>query len=238
MAQTLLAGVNEVLKRVSVITGDSSVLTSLTDSGRQVWIDTAIQAWNEAIDELYSAIEQPRPNRFTEATITLATGDRDYALADANRIFWPFREPINGYRIELFEQGYQAMVNQQLVPANYTGRALFGCIRPTDGYLYLERIPTSTENGLVYTYGYESDDGLDEATDTMPFNDGVFRALVPAVAQLWERQQKRSFDNELFYTSLGRAARLLPRLPARQSWLSLGYTGGTDVNFLNPFGRD
>lgn len=235
MAKTLLQATNEVLKRVSVIDADGGELTSLTDSARQVWIDCAIQCWNEAIDELYSLIEEPLPTRFTEATITLATGDRDYALAAASRIFFPFREPTNGYRIEEYVGGYQRLVDQQLVPADYTGRPLFGCIRPSDGYLYLDRIPTAAENGLVYTYGYETSAGLSVASDTVPFEDGVFRAMVPAVAALWSREQKRNYDAEMVSMSLSRAARLLRRLPARQSWLPRVYRS-TPAGFLNPFG--
>lgn len=237
MAETLLTGVNEVLKRVGVITGDSTELTSFTDSGRQVWIDTAIQCWNEAIDDLYSNSGLARPNRFSEGTITLVAGTRAYALSDAQRVFWPFREDTNGWRIEEYTPGYQALVASQLVPANYTGRPLFGCIRPTDGYVYLDRIPQAGEAGLIFTYGYESDASLAATTDTMPFNDGVFRAMVPAVAALWERQQKRSMDSELYLSSIGRAARFLPRTPPRDSWLP-ARGRGFPPSFMNPFGSD
>lgn len=237
MAETLLKGVNEVLKKVGMVTGDATELTSFTDSGRQRWIDVAIQAWNEAIDELYSNSGQPRPNRFSEGTITLVAGTRAYAVSDAQRIFWPFREDTNGWRIEEYTPGYQTLVASQLVPANYTGRPLFGCIRPTDGYVYLDRIPQSGEAGLVFTYGYESDAELALTTDTMPFNDGVFRAMIPAVAQLWERQEKQRFDDAIFQLSLGRAARFLPRTPPRDSWLP-GRGRGFPPSFMNPFGSD
>ena len=52
MAKTLLDGVNEVLKRVSLIQGDNAILTDLTDSSRQVYIDVAVQVWNESVDEI------------------------------------------------------------------------------------------------------------------------------------------------------------------------------------------
>jgi hypothetical protein len=38
-----LNAVNEVLKKKGIIAGDSALLTSLTDSARQVSIDLAIQ---------------------------------------------------------------------------------------------------------------------------------------------------------------------------------------------------
>lgn len=233
---TLLDGVNEVLKRAAIIDSDGGELASLTDSSRQVWVDTAIQCWNEAIDDLYSLVNQPLPTRFAEATIVLATGDRDYALQSASRIFFPFRETTSGYRIEEYKAGYQSMVNGQLVPANYTGRALFACIRPSDGQLYLERIPTSSENGLTYTYGYEADTALSAAADTMPFSESCFRAMVPVVTQLWSREQQRQFDPQMYQANLGRAARFLRRMPARDTWTPERSYASAPANFLNPFG--
>ncbi len=54
VAKTLLNSVNEVGKRAGWIAGDAGLLTSLTDSGRQSFIDQAIQVINEGIAELYT----------------------------------------------------------------------------------------------------------------------------------------------------------------------------------------
>ena len=43
MTKTLLNGVNDLLKRVKVIAGDTGTLSTLTDSAKQAYIDTAIQ---------------------------------------------------------------------------------------------------------------------------------------------------------------------------------------------------
>jgi len=75
---TLLQGVNEVLKKVSVIQGDTGALTTLSDSAKQVFIDPAVQSWNEAVDQLYSISNKPKPKELVKASITLATGDRDW----------------------------------------------------------------------------------------------------------------------------------------------------------------
>src|SRR5690242_2414132 len=88
--KTLLNSVNEILKRVSVIAGDSGALTSLTDSARQVDIDTAVQVVNEGIDELYSTTGESLPNQRASSTITLATGTRNYSLQSGLvRLHWP-----------------------------------------------------------------------------------------------------------------------------------------------------
>ncbi|KKL14210.1 hypothetical protein LCGC14_2518020, partial [marine sediment metagenome] len=77
MPKSLLNGVNEVLKAVDIIEGDTGLLTSLTDSARQVFIDSAKQKLNEVIDQLYSILGDPKPQQLAEDTITLVTDDQD-----------------------------------------------------------------------------------------------------------------------------------------------------------------
>jgi len=72
----LLNGVNEVLKKTDILDSDSGLLTSLTDSGKQVFIDTAVQVINETLDELYSTAQITKPNQLREATITLVADHR------------------------------------------------------------------------------------------------------------------------------------------------------------------
>ena len=115
MAKTLLNGCNEVLKRASLIQGDSGVLTTLTDSGRQIFIDTAVQVWNEAIEDLYETVGQTKPNALAEDTITLATGTRNYTLNTAlNELYYPFIDETNGNFIVEYPGGYLEMVSNQL----------------------------------------------------------------------------------------------------------------------------
>ncbi|MFQ5623745.1 MAG: hypothetical protein ACE5FS_10150 [Paracoccaceae bacterium] len=195
MAKTLLNGVNEVFKRIKLIQGDAAALTSLTDSARQHSIDLAIQIWNEVVDEIYDTSGAIRPNGLAENTITLATSDRDYALqSDVNKLLFPLLDETNGRKIFEYEGGYLAMVQEQIVPANWTGLPLYGTIRPTDGELYLDRIPTSDENGLVYKYRYLKDMELSVAADTFPFGDVVFRSLVPVVAEIIRQESDKETD--------------------------------------------
>lgn len=221
MAKTLLNGVNELLKTVTIIAGDSAELASLTDSARQVYVDAAVRIWNEVLGEMYSTAELPMPSELAENTITLVTDDRDYALeTDLVQLHWPFLDETNGDFIHKFRGEYLDLINTQPQPANFTGQPLFGVIRPTDGQLYLDRIPTSTENGRVYKYRYDKDLELTAFDDTVPFNDVVFRALVPACAQLWERDFKKTFDAQIFQTFVGQAARYMTEQQPRDSWRS------------------
>lgn len=221
MAKTLLNGVNEVLKKLSLIQGDSGTLTTLSDSGRQTMIDKSVQAWNEVMEEAYSRARMPLPSTETTATITLVTDDRDYALAsDLVEFLWspPPLDQTNGRFIYEFAGGYTRLIETQLIPSNYTGLPIWGAIRPSDGQLYLDRIPTSNENGLIYTYHYVKDVSVSSASDTFPFTDAVFRAMVPAVAEVVSRYEKQKFDEGMFRISMGRAARLLNKVEDRQSW--------------------
>ena len=221
MASTLLDGTNEVLKKVKMIQGDSGVLTTLTDSARQLSIDSAVQAWNEAIDALYELTTDSKPNIMSSATITLVTSQRAYSLAsDLTRLHWPLLDSTNGYYIYEYEGGYLDLIEDQPIPADYTSLPQYAVIRPSDGKLYIDTSPSSDYNGLVYSYNYDKDASLSLAADTMPFNDTVFRSMVPVVAELWNRNQNRRFDVGIYQSSLARAASYLNQTPFRSSWLS------------------
>lgn len=223
---TLLQGVNEVLKRVSIIAGDVGELASLVDSPRQVFIDTAVQAWNEVIDRLYSQTGQPLPKVLKETTITLADGVRNYALpADLTRVYFPLIDETNGFTIEEYPGGYLGLVADQPIPSQRVGRPLHAVVRPTDMNLYMDATPTSEEAGSVYTLRYDGDVSLSSASDTFPFSDAVFRALVPAVAEIWRRNRNKAFSESILVQSLGTASQFLSAQPQRSSWIAFGGRG-------------
>lgn len=230
MAKTLLNGVNEVLKRVGIIQGDTAELTTLTDSSRQRPIDLSIQAWNEAVDELYSLSNLPKPNEMVEGTLTLATSDRDYALATGlTQLYFPLHDTTNGHYIYEYDKGYLHLVNSQPFPANENGLPNYAVIRPSDGQLYLDRIPTATENGNQYTYYYDTDLVVSAAADTFPFKDVVFRAMVPAVTEIVNRELRKQYDGEIIEGSLGRASRYLIQKQQKESYLpTRSYINPTD----------
>lgn len=218
MAKTLLESVNEVLTRVGLVSGDSGALTSLTDSARQVSIDQAVQVINEGIDELYSTSGMAQPNEQAESSFTLVTSTRAYSLAsDLVQIRWPLIDKTNSQLIYEAAGGYDSLLLLDLEQDD-TGLPYCAAIRPTDGKLFLDRAPTASENGRVYTYQYDKDLVLDAAADTVPFSDAVFRAMVPAWVQLWKREKRHEFDSDMFKTSVGRASRLLTQKQPRTDW--------------------
>jgi hypothetical protein len=219
MAKTLLDGVNEILRKKNLIAGDAALLTSLTDSSRQPWIDVAVQVINEGIDEIYSISQRSLPNQMVEATITLLTNTKAYALpAGLVRLHWPLIDRTNRRFIQQYATGYEGMLLVDLGQV-FTGLPLFAAIRASDNYLVFDRTPTSAENGNVYNYQYDKDTVLAAASDTMPFNNAVFRAMVPVWTQMWEREKRtQDYDVVMLKTSLGRAARLLTENQPRETY--------------------
>ena len=218
MSKTLLNGVNELLKRVSVIAGDAGLLTSLTDSGRQPSIDVAVQVINEGNGELFTVSETPMSSELKEGTLTLVAGTRAYTHAsDLVQMRYPLRDKTNSQRILEYPGGYKAMLDAD-IEQDDTGLPHYAAIRETDGKLHLDCAPTSAENGRIYTYQYDKDLVLAAAADTMPFSDAVFRAMVPAWAQLWKRERRGEFDEGLFRGALGQASRLLTQKQPRSDY--------------------
>lgn len=218
MAKTLLNAVNEILKRANEIAGDAGLLTTLTDSARQHPIDICIQVVNEGIDELYSATNQPSPMEQAESTITLATGTREYTLAtDIVQLRFPLIDKTNRQYIWEYPGDYNDML--LLDPQQtFTGLPHFGAISPVNGKLHLDRAPTSIENGKIYTYQYDKDLALSVLTDTVPFSNAAFRAMVPAWVQLYKREMRNEFDTALFKQAIGRAARFSSYVEPRSSY--------------------
>lgn len=218
MAKTLLNCVNEILKRVGQIHGDSDALVVLTSGARQRSIDVSIQVVNEGIDELYSTSALAMPNEVAEGTITLATNDKSYALAsDLVAIRWPLIDKTNNQYIVRFPGDYNDML--ELDPEqDDTGTPHWGVISPVNGELFLDRLPDASVNGNVYTYQYDKELELTDAADTVPFNNAVFRAMVPAWVQLYRRSIQNDFDDGIFKASMGRASRLLTQEQVRNDW--------------------
>lgn len=225
MSKTLLDAVNEVFKRVNNIQGDAAALTTLTDSARQHPIDIAIQVINEGMDELYSHSHISMPIQQKEGTITLSNGAREYTLAtDLIEMHFPLIDKTNTN----FIWKYPGEYNDLLIldpEQDDTGLPWWAVVSPVDGKLYMNVTPTATEAGRVYTYQYERDLVLVNATDAFPFNNQTFRAMVPAWTQLYKRELKNEFDDALYSLSIGRAARSLTEIEPRTSYSPRGSVG-------------
>ncbi len=218
----LLDCVNEILKRVNIIAGNAGLLTTLTNSALQHNIDVAIQVVNEGIDELYTTVKSPLPTQLKESSLTLVTGTREYALpTDFVSMQWPLVDRTNNQFLFEWRDDYNSFL--LLDPQQtYTGLSNWAMISPITGSLRLDKAPDSTVNGHIYFYEYEKNLELINSTDTVPFNNEVFRAMVPAWAMLYSRDMREKFDQSLYHLSMGRAARALTETPARDNYSPRG----------------
>jgi hypothetical protein len=209
MAYTFLQAMNATLKRVGIIQGDSGNLTDFSDSPRQTDIDVMIQSWNEILNELYKFKEFPQ--EVASSTITLATGTREYALASDFEGFVEsyLTDETNGDRIFEYPGGFRQMTNDQLQPANYTGQPLYFAVSPVNGKVRLDTVPTSDENGNVYTYYYTKRLSLSATTDTFPFSDTVVELLYLPVCEIWNQKRKETFNAGLYSGGMALAQRAL-----------------------------
>lgn len=214
--------------RVNLVSSNNK-LTSLTSSGKQTFIDLAVQAWNEAVDQLYSLSEIMMPKQGAEDQITLVSGTRSYGLADdLIQIRWPLQNETDGDYIYEFKGGYEKLRHIEPQPANYTGEPCFAAISPIDKQLYLDYIPTSSEAGDVYKYLYWRDTVLQYANDVFPFDDSVFRAMVPVVAEIYRLMRQNKYVSGMVDKSFGRAIRMVKSTPQDTKYINRdgGYTAG------------
>lgn len=209
----LLDGVNDVLKNVQVVRSDNE-LTSLSDTGKQIFIDNAIAAWNEAVDQIFSKSKVMRPNQACQDSIIIKTNKREYCLPDDMvQLRWPLHDETNGRYINEYPGGYEELRNALVQPDNYTGQPVTGAINPENGDLYVDRLPTASEDGNEYVFFYWKDQGLSKKSDIFPFGDTVYRALVTVVAELWRYRQNQRTNSGVIKTGYGRAVRALEQQP-------------------------
>lgn len=220
MAKTLLDCVNQTLIRLKLIQGSQNSLTSLTDSARQIWIDITVQVVNEGIDTLYDAAKVRKPLEVANTDITLTLEEREYDLpTDLVQLRWPGLDETNGLFVSAYPGGYDQLRKDQPRPnEGYSGRPLFGVINPLNGNLRFDHRPTAEDVGRVYRFEYDKDLSLSVATDTVPFTDAAFRAMVPAWAQLVQRDLKRDFDAAIFDRQIGQTVRFINQEQRRTKW--------------------
>jgi hypothetical protein len=143
-------------------------------------------------------------------------------------------DETEGRYINKYPGGWEELRNVLVQPENYTGQPTSGAISPIDGTIYLDNLPTASEAGDIYRFTYWKDLTLKYATDTFPFSDTVYRALVPVVTEIWKYYQHNRFQNDMVKVNYGRAVRALKQEPRDPSWITR--PGSTYVT--NPLGKD
>ena len=234
MALVFLDAVNETLKRVGSIQGDAGELVTgtgtddeFTDSSRQRDIDLAVQIWQESLHELLSL--GLFANEASTATITLVDGQREYTLA-TDKVFERFagqtestrvlRGATTGLIVTPYPGGYAQMLVDQPVATDYTGDPNRYAISPVTGDVRLDAEPTADNAGDTYNALIETVQALTStmATETFLWTDTVTNALIPVVAETYNRTMKETFDAEQFRRSLTRAVSHARKDQRRTRW--------------------
>lgn len=218
MSKTLLDGINDLLDRVGILDANGT-LGSLTNAGKQLYIDRGIQIWNETVDHVCNMMGEPHPGETGSSSITLVTDTREYDLpSDLIQIRWPLINQTDGHYIYEYCGGYEAMRIEQSIPDEWDGLPMFAVINPTTGKLRVDRNPTATDNGAVYNMLYDKDLVMDAANDTFPFTDATYRAILPVVAEGWERITRNDFDEKEYNKHLSRALAMANKINRRPNW--------------------
>lgn len=111
------------------------------------------------------------------------------------------------------------MFADQPDPSDWTGRPVHWTINTSNGQFRVDRTPTSSENGDVYSFLYDKRITIDEITDTFPFSDTAFDAIVPVAAELWSVDQHRDSRRSVYAgRSFIRALKLIKQTKERSHY--------------------
>ena len=241
---TFLDFINETLKRARVIQGDSGELATSTvtststgliatdafvDGSRQSQIDIALQVSNEVFTEAFSLGLFPR--EAASATITLASGTREYDLpTNFERmagLTWSqrvFRGATTGLVIGEYAGGYAQMLADQPIATDYTGDPQYYAFNPgftaTTARVRLDREAATEQNGDVYNALYERSIRMSstQATDTMPFTDVIADQLGPVAASMFNTVFKSDANSTDARAAMRRAIQHLTQTQPRHRY--------------------
>lgn len=226
MSKNLITLVNDVLRNVGFITGESGELTSLTDAARQVEIDIAKNIINTCITEVYSLANTPFPIEMAVSNISLVEGQREYELPSGLvQIRYPIIFEEDQHAVLEYCGGFEEMRKDQLNPANYTGQPQHACINPTTGMLRFDYIPTSEENEDVYKLYYDKEMLLNVAEDTVSFSDTAANHLVEVATIDWKFKRRPTIESTLIVQNkrhrdkhMALAVKYISQVQTKTSW--------------------
>lgn len=208
MAKTFLEAINDSLKEVNIIQGSAGELTTFTDSARQTDIDLMIKSWNDALGEI-KRIAVFR-GEVAEGSFILADGTREYTLE--TDFLKMAVNPIDSTNVNMllpYKGGYVQMKEDQLNPADFTGRPTKWVQNLNNTKLRINTTPGASEDGETYTYEYEKEDLLTLIADTFPFPDSAVEAVQDVAVQIWRRKRNKEFDERASVKGIALAVHLI-----------------------------
>lgn len=172
---TFLEAVNRILRLNAILRGDTDAVTTFSDTAHNASLNLAIVAVQDELTRLIADKLLPK-ERSTAGSITLTTNTRTYDLASdfigfyglphfynttANRQIYEYPGGLQKLQVDIYN--FQTQYGQPnwfyFEPSNSTYKKV--------GFF---QVPSSAENGNVWTYDYEASVMVSSASDAMPFH--------------------------------------------------------------------
>ena len=178
---TFLQAVNEIFRRNGIIRGDTDTISTFSDTTHNASTQIAILAVQDELADLVS--DTLIPYEKTSSTITLATSTRTYSLAaDFIRFYGvpSFYRAAENRRVYEYPGGEEALRMNIYDFQTVTGDFNFWYWdSTTTKKVGVYQVPTTAENGEVWTYDYEKSVAVSTVSDVLPFHtDDESRAFV------------------------------------------------------------
>jgi hypothetical protein len=173
---TFLEAVNRILRLSAIIRGDTDTVSTFNDTQHNASLNLAIVATQNELVRLIAERLIPK-ERSTSGSITLSTNTRTYDLATGftrfygvphfynsthNRQIYEYPGGLEKLQVEIFN--YQTQYGQ---PNWWYWEPVNSTLKKVGFFL----VPSSAENGEVWTYDYETSVMVTASSDNMPFHN-------------------------------------------------------------------
>lgn len=173
---TFLEAVNRILRLNAIIRGDTDGVSTFSDTQHNASLNIAIVAVQDELTRLVAERLIPK-ERSTSGSITLSTNARTYDLASNFTRFYGvphFYRSSENVQIYEYPGGLEKL---QIEIYNY--KTQYGSpnwwywepVNSTYKKVGFFLVPSSSENGNVWTYDYEASVMVSAVSDTMPFHN-------------------------------------------------------------------
>lgn len=173
---TFLEAVNRILRLNAVIRGDTDTVSTFSDTQHNASLNLAIISVQDELTRLIAERLIPK-ERSTSGSITLATNTRTYDLATDFTRFYGEPHFYNSTQNRQIYEYTGGLPRLQIDIYNYQtqyGQPTWWYWEPVDsankkvGFFL---VPSSDENGEVWTYDYEASVMISAVSDSLPFHN-------------------------------------------------------------------
>lgn len=173
---TFVDAVNRILRLNAVIRGDTDPITTFSDTAHNASLNLAVVAVQDELAKLIAERLIPK-ERSTSGSITLTTNTRTYDLASNFIRFYGVPHFYNSTANRQIYEYPGGLAKLQVEIYNYATQ--YGApnwfywepVDSTNKKVGFYQVPSSAQNGNVWTYDYEASVMVSSASDNMPFHN-------------------------------------------------------------------